>query len=598
LDVYRKLKAYFWRYRYLGLVSLVFAVLTSALGLVTPNLLRVLIDRVIMGGHYEDLPLLALGVLGVAVVRGGCRYGRRYVGHVFGTNSVYELRNGLYRHLQALSFRFYDTAQTGDLMARLVGDVEVFRRFLAFGFANLLEFVLMVGFGLTMMAVLNWRLTAVAVITMPFLSVLALRFHARVHPAFTTVREAMADMSTTVQESITGVRTVKSFAREPQQIDAFGSRVDAFVEAHMATATIWARFFPAMDLMGNLSVLILLYMGGREAIAGRVSVGGLVAFFSLIWYIAAPLQQLGYHINSYAQSIAAGERLVEVLQAPRHIKDARGAKPLHRLSGHVRFEGVSFSYASTPVVLRDIDLDIEPGMKVGILGPTGAGKSTLVSLIPRYYDTTSGRVLVDGHDVRKVGLGSLRRQVAIVFQETFLFSTTIRENIGFARRDAHQADIERAARLACAHEFIMELPQGYDTLVGERGLGLSGGQKQRIAIARAILADPRILILDDATASVDMETEFEIQQALRSLMEGRTTFVVAHRISSVKDADLIIVLDHGAIVEQGTHETLLERNGIYRRIHDVQFEDQANILRQLREQEVSEAGHTARAAVK
>lgn len=590
MDVFHKLKAYYWPYRYVGLASFLFVGFTTALALVRPNLLRLIFDDVMVDGRTERLPFLCLGVIFAAMLQGASHYGRNYLGHVFGANSVYEVRNALYRRLQSFSFSYYDTAKTGDLMSRLAGDVEVFRQFLAFGFANLLDFVLMVTFGLVMMASIDWRLTIVSLITMPFLAALTMRFHTKVHPAFTKLREAMSDMSTAVQESITGIRTVKSFAREPQQIDTFNGRVAAFVDRHMDTARLWTRFFPTMELMGNLGVLILLYYGGREVISGRMSVGDLVAFFQLIWMIIGPLQQLGYQINNFTQSLAAGERLLEILQTPRNIKDTPQAKPVQSIQGRVTFDNVSFAYEKEMPALTGINLDVKPGMVVGVLGATGSGKSTLVSLIPRYYDVTGGCVLIDGQDVRNITLASLRKQVGIVFQETFLFSTTLRENIGFARRDATAAEIESAARLACAHEFIMETPKGYDTLVGERGLGLSGGQKQRIAIARAILADPRILILDDATASVDMETEFEIQQALKTLMQGRTTFIIAHRVSSVKDADLIVVLDHGQIVERGTHTELLAANGTYRRIYDVQFKDHASIMRQLQRMERLQSG--------
>jgi ATP-binding cassette subfamily B multidrug efflux pump len=576
LDVFRSLKAYYWAYRYTGLASLVLVVITTALALVRPKLLSIIIDSVLLEGQYDRLPMLAFWVFGAAALQGACHYGRNYIGHVFGANAVYELRNGLYKRLQLLSFSYFDTASTGDLMARLTGDVEVFRQFLAFGLAGLLEFVLMVSLGLIMMASLDIRLTLVSIIFMPFLAALTMRFHHVIHPAFTQMREAMSDMSAAVQESITGIRTVKSFAREPQQIAILRDRVDEFVARHMGMTELWSRFFPVMELLGHLSVVVLLIYGGTQAIDGRISVGTLVAFFQLIWMIIGPVRQLGYQINNYTQSLAAGERLLEVLTTPRSIRDRSHAQPLENMQGDVKFDHVSFAYDKNRMVLEDITLDIQAGMTVGIIGPTGSGKSSLVSLLGRFYDVTKGRLLIDDIDVRDITLDSLRRQISIVFQDTFLFSTTIRENIAFARRNATDAEIEAAARLASAHEFIIETKDGYNTLVGERGLGLSGGQKQRIAIARAILAQPRILILDDATASVDMETEFDIQQALKAMTPKCTKFIIAHRISSIKEADLIIVLDHGRIVEQGTHEQLLERHGAYRGIFDVQFQDDLN----------------------
>ena len=579
MDVFRRLKAYYWPYRRIGVLSIVCGVLMTAVGLVRPLFLQWIIDRVLIERRYNELAWLALAVVAVALLRGVFQYGRAYLGHVFGANSVYLLRNRLYQKLQGFSFSYYDKAKTGDLMSRLAGDVEIFRQFLAFGFAHLVDFILLITFTLALMLYLDWSLTVTVLLMMPVLAFLAARFHFRVHPAFTALREALSDLSTAVQENITGVRTVKSFAREPQQIALFRERVRAYIQRHMAATSIWSRFFPTMELLGNIGVLLLLWIGGRRVISGSLTIGELTAFFSYIWYLVTPLSQLGYHINNLSQSIASGQRILEILDTPRGIRDSRDAADIGRIEGRVTFDHVFFSYDGKEPALEDICLDVPAGSVVGILGPTGAGKSTLVSLIPRFYDVTSGSVSIDGVDVRKIKLDCLRSQIAVVFQETFLFSTSIRENISFARRDATMEEVIAAAKMAQAHEFIEELPQGYDTLVGERGLGLSGGQKQRIAIARAILADPRIVILDDATASVDMETEHKIQEALKELMKGRTTFIIAHRISSVKDADIIIVLDRGRIVERGTHEELLAAGGMYRRIYDVQFKD----LQQVRE---------------
>ncbi len=581
MDVFRRLKRYFWPFRRLWYASIVCGVLMTLLGLVRPLLLQAIIDRVLTEGRYAELAGWSLAVVGVAVARGAFQYLRAYLGHLFGADTVFELRNNLYSRLQSLSFAYYDRAKTGDLMARLAGDVEAFRMFLAFGFAHLLDFVLLFLLGLSVMLYLDWSLTLIVLVTMPFLGYMTGRFHVTVHPAFTALREAMSDLSTVVQENITGVRTVKSFAQEPEQINHFGRRVADYIEKHMAATSIWTRYFPTMELMGNIGVLLLLAIGGSRVVNGTLTIGQLAAFFSYIWFIVHPLQQLGYQINNLTQSIASGQRLLEILDTPREVRDDRNAVDVGPIRGDVTFQGVSFAYGREMPALKEIDLNVPAGSVVGILGPTGSGKSSLVSLIPRYYDATTGRVLVDGKDVRTLQLDGLRRQIAIVFQETFLFSTSIRENISFARRDATFDEIVEAAKSAKAHDFIMEMPEGYETLVGERGLGLSGGQKQRIAIARALLADPRILILDDATASVDMETEHEIQEALGTLMHGRTTFIIAHRISSVKDANQIIVLEGGRIVERGTHKELLALGGHYRHIYDVQFRDQVSILKSL-----------------
>lgn len=573
MDVFRRLKVYYWPYRRLGIISIVCGILMTAIGLVRPLLLQGIIDRVLVDGRHDELMTFVVAVIAVALTRGAFQYGQTYLGHLFGSNSVYELRNRLYGRLQSFSFTYYDKAKTGDLMARLAGDVEVFRHFLTFGFVRLLNFVLLFVLTFALMLYLDWQLTLIVLTITPFLAFLTARFHLKVHPAFKAMREALSDISTVVQENITGVRTVKSFAREPQQIGVFSTQVRAYIDRHMAATTIWSRFFPTMELLGNIGVLLLLWLGGRRVIAGTLTIGELTAFFSYVWFIVDPLQQLGYQINNLTQSIASGQRLLEILDTPRGVFNKRTAVAVETIKGDIRFENVTFGYAGEGDALKEITLHVPAGKTIGILGPTGAGKSSLVGLIPRFYDVRSGRVTIDSIDVRDIKLNDLRRQIGIVQQETFLFSTSIRENIAFGRREATMDEIIKAAKIADAHEFISELPKAYETLVGERGLGLSGGQKQRIAIARALLSDPRILILDDATASVDMETEHEIQMALKNLQSDRTTFIIAHRISSIKDADLIIVLEDGGIIEQGVHDELLALNGRYKNIYDVQFKD-------------------------
>ncbi|MFS8573591.1 MAG: ATP-binding cassette domain-containing protein, partial [Clostridia bacterium] len=347
----------------------------------------------LIAGHYHELSWLALSVILVSLVRGGFQFARSYLGHVFGSNSVYLLRNRLYQKLQSLSFSYYDRAKTGDLMSRLAGDVEIFRQFLAFGFLHLVDFFLLFSLTLALMLYLDWQLTLTVLAMMPLLAFLALRFHFKVRPAFTALRESLSEMSTTVQENITGVRTVKSFAREPQQIALFGARVRAYLERHMAATSIWSRYFPTMELMGNIGVLLLLWVGGRRVMSGALSIGELTAFFSYIWYLVVPLQQLGYHINNLTQSVASGQRILEILDTPRGIRDAPDAVDPGRIEGHVRFENVSLTYDDGTVALRDITLDVPAGSVVGILGPTGAGKTSLVSLIPRSYDATEGHVL-------------------------------------------------------------------------------------------------------------------------------------------------------------------------------------------------------------
>ncbi len=571
--VFRRLKQFWWPYRRTLYVSVISMGLLTAAGLVRPFLLEQLIDRVITAGDFGLLWTLSLAVLAVALVRGVFNYTRQYCGELFGQKVIYDIRNALYQHLQYVSFKFYDHQSTGDLMSRLTGDIEAFRTFLTEGVTDTTDFFFSYGFGLVAMLTINARLTLVTLILSPCIAITVRQFDRYVRPAYSAIREAYSDLSTVVQENLTGIRTVKSFAREPHELDKFGERNEGYARTNIVAQDYQATYWPLMQLISNLGTVLLLWYGGRMVIANQLSLGDLVAFFSLVGYLIWPVTELGYLINLLSQAAAGGERLLELLDSPRDIADRPHAVTVESVRGDVRFEHVDFAYDRGHPVLRGIDLDAPAGSVIALLGTTGSGKSSLVGLIPRFYEATGGRVTVDGRDVRDFTLQSLRRSIGVVLGETFLFSASLRENIAFGRMDASDEDIERAARVAQAHAFITELPDRYDTIVGERGLGLSGGQKQRVALARAVVCDPRVLILDDATSSVDMETEYEIQQALRQVMDGRTTFVIAHRISSLRRADEILVMDDGRIVERGTHEDLLRADGMYRAIYEVQFRD-------------------------
>ncbi len=581
--IFHKLRRFWVPYVWWGLAGVASMGILTIVGLARPWLLEQLIDRVIRGQHFSELPFWALGVIAVAAVRSIFNFGRQYLGQIFGQNATFDLRNAMYDKLQYLHFKFYDNAKTGDLMSRVTADTEAFRQFLSFGFIHLMDVIYMTVFSLLVMLSMNVKLTLVTLITMPFLLVVVLRFERVVHPAFTKIREALSDLTTATQENLNGMRTVKSFARERFEVGKFADKNRDYVRANLNASGLWAAFFPLIELLSNLAITLLLWYGGRMVLTGELSLGKLVAFFSLIWYWIWPMREVGYQINNLIQAVASGERLLELLEQTREVADLPGAVAMPEMLGHVRFENVTFQYESPKPgfsfeiadypALQGVDLDAPPGSVIALLGTTGAGKSTLVSLIPRFYDVTGGRVTIDGVDVRQIRLSDLRQGIGITLQETFLWSATIRENIAYGRRGATVEEITAAARLAQAHDFIMETPLGYDTVVGERGLGLSGGQKQRIAIARAILNNPRVLILDDATASVDMETEHEIQVGLNHLMAGRTTFIIAHRLSSLKHADEILVLEDGRVVERGTHEGLLAKPGVYRSIYEIQFRD-------------------------
>jgi ATP-binding cassette subfamily B multidrug efflux pump len=581
-----KLRSFCIPYRWTLYVSVVMLALFTATTLVTPYLTRALINSVLDQHHWGDLWWIVLAVPGLAVVGGVLNFGFSYNSSLFGQKCTYRLREALYARLQHHGFEFYDREHTGNLMQRLTGDVEAWRMYLSQGIINGFNFLFNVGFGLVVMFTLDARLTLLTLVFMPFLAVAVLRFDHRVRPIYSAIRQMMSQLQTVVQENIVGVRVVKAFAREPYELDKFREKNLGYARENLRAGREQARFIPLMQLLGNLSAVVLLWYGGMQVLHGTETIGALVAFFGLLGYLTGPTQQLGFLVNLYAQAHAAEERLLEILETPDIVRDRPGAVVLRRelARGHVRFDRVTFRYPGAKVPsLYDFSLDAPPGKVVALLGPTGSGKSTVVNLIPRFYETEQGRVLFDGRDVRDWTVASLRRQIGIVPGETFLFSATILENIAYGRSDATLEEVRRAAAMAQADEFIMELPDKYDTVVGERGLGLSGGQKQRIAIARALLYDPKVLILDDATSSVDLETEYEIQQALEQAMAGRTTFIIAHRLSSVRRADEIVVLDHGRVVERGRHEELLARGGLYRQLFDIQFRDRDMLRRSARE---------------
>ncbi|UKS30528.1 ABC transporter ATP-binding protein/permease [Paenibacillus sp. HWE-109] len=576
MDVFRQLKPYFWPERKLFFGAILCLATATALGLVYPNLLRYLIDNVIAKKQFELVPKLALVVVLVVSMKGIFQFLHGLCGGRLGNRVAYHLRNALYNKLQYLSFQYYDQARTGDLMSRMTADLEGIRQFIGFGFAQLLNVVLMLVFGMGMMFSINWKLALLTMITMPFLAFTAIRFEGKIHPAFRMVRQSLSTMTTAVQENITGVRTVKSFARESHEVTKFSARNEDYKTMNIETSGIWAKYFPIMEVLANLSVVTLLGAGGYMVIQDTITLGELVACFSLIWYIIGPMWGLGFHINNFTQTKASGEKILEILHQYMHVKDQQDALALQTedVQGHVRFDHVTFAYPEKQPALYDFTVDAPPGSVIGLLGSTGSGKTTVISLLMRAYNVKEGQVQLDGKDIRSLQLESYRNQIATVFQETFLFSSTIRNNIAYGRKEVSMEEIVRAAKLSKAHDFIMELPEGYDTVVGERGLGLSGGQKQRIAIARALLKDPKILVLDDATSAVDMETEHEIQAGFGEVMKGRTTFIIAHRISSLKHADEIIVLDKGRIVQRGKHLDLLQQEGLYRQTYQIQYADQ------------------------
>lgn len=583
MNTFKKLKEFYWPYKRFFFISLFFLLFVTGITVIYPIVLQLTIDEVILGGKYDLIPYLAIGFIAIMGVKGISTFFHQYLGDMFGIQSVYSLRDALYKKLQRLSFRYYDNARTGDLMSRLTADVEGFRFFLSFGFAELIRIFLLIAFTLGVMFYYSVPLTLVTMAAMPFLAVVVYQFDKRVHPAFRGVRKSFGRLNTKVQENISGINTVKSLSREDFEIGRFLEKNEDYRQNYLQTASIWSKFFPLMEFIGNICVVALLAYGGHLVINGDLHTGELVAFFSLVWYIMWPLMNLGFVINLFSQSKASGERLLEILEAEEDIEEAPGAISKERLEGHVTFKHVSLTYTQDDdAALKDITFDAPPGKIIGLIGSTGSGKTTITQLITRFYEPDEGEILIDGVNVKDYSLKTLRKNIGFVLQEPFLFSTTIKENIRYGNPEASMEEVIDAAKRAQAHDFIMEMPDGYDTMLGERGMGLSGGQKQRISIARAILINPSILILDDATSAVDMETEFKIQKALKEVMTGRTTFIIAHRISSLKHADEILVLEDGKIVERGVHEDLLKNNGPYQRIYDIQYQDKDVIMEKQR----------------
>lgn len=563
-------------------MSVIFVLIVTAITVVYPIILQITIDDVVTPAEYQLIPYLSVAFIGLMILKGFANFFQQYLGDLFGIKSVYVLRDELYKKLQRLSFTYYDNARTGDLMSRLTMDVEGFRFFLAAGFKELIRVLLLIVISLSVMFYYSVPLAVVTMAAMPFLAVVVFRFDRKVHPAFRSIRKSLGRLNTRIQENVSGMNTVKSLSKEDFEIDRFTTNNTNYREVNIHTSNIWARYFPLMEFIGNVSMVALLVYGGYLVINNQLALGELVAFFSLVTYILGPLMQLGFVVNMFSQAKASGERLLEILEAKEDIMDEKDPVQPKELKGHVTFKNVSLTYIEDDdAALKNVSFDAPPGKVIGLIGPTGAGKTSITQLMTRFYEPDQGEVTIDGKPTSSYPLKWLRKNIGFVLQESFLFSTTIKANIAYGNPDASMEEIIAAAKRAQAHDFIMEMPNGYDTMLGERGMGLSGGQKQRIAIARAILIDPSILVLDDATSAVDMETEFQIQKALKEVMKDRTTFIIAHRISSLKHADEILVLDEGEIVERGTHHQLIQQNGSYRRIYDIQYKDKDIVMESL-----------------
>lgn len=576
----RRFASYLRPYPRLIALFVVTMLLGIAAELTIPRVLSMVVDRGITARSVAAV-LRYTGLLAsLALVRSALRYGQSYSRERVGQELMRSLRHDLYKRLNELSFTFYTVNNTGDLMSRVTSDVMSILEFFAFGLGEMVFAVLMFVGTVFMLMTTDWHLALVVAIPIPVLMFFAFRFSGIVGPAWEKIREEMGKLSTTLQENLSGVRVVKSFSRERHEIGKFRGSNASTLQAHLVRAGLEANTFPVINFVTGFCFLLLYWYGGRRVYNGEMTLGTFFAFSWYLWGLIFPIRFLGYLISIARQAVAAGPRLFEVLDSDKVVAEAKDAPAMPPIAGHVRFENVSFAFEDsdgTPV-LQGLNLEVEPGQIVAILGGTGSGKSSVINLIPRFYDPQAGRITIDDVDIREVSVASLRRQIGIVPQETFLFSESVRNNIAFGRPDATQEEIEAAAEAAQASEFIGKMPKGFQTRVGERGIGVSGGQKQRIAIARALLTDPRILLLDEATSSVDAETEHALQLALTRLMQGRTSIVIAQRLSTVKNAHKVVVIKDGAVVEQGTHDELLHLGGEYTRIYNLQLRPQTEIV--------------------
>lgn len=570
-----KLRAYLKPYLGQILLNLLILLVITALSLIGPKIIQGVIDRGLKAGAAPFLVRSALILLGIGSGTAALNLAQRYLTEWIGAHVGYDLRNAMYDRIQHLPFTFHDHAQTGQLISRCIEDVRAVQNFAGGNIVEVGQLLLLTVGVVTILFLSNPVLAGVALLPLIPMVIMTTDFGQRITRLFYAVDNALGDLSSHLQENVTGVQVVRAFAREAHEMERFDRFNRTYFQSRLKVIGEWSRVMPTTNLLITLGTILILLVGGPMVMQGRMTIGALVAFNAYLLMLSGPVQQLAWLVNAIGEAEAGAQRLLEILDHEPEIQSPPDAVTLGTLRGRVEFRNVSLRYQDEKVdALTDINLVVEPNQIVALIGQTGSGKTSLVNLIPRFYDVSEGAVLVDGVDVRRADLDSLRRQVGIVLQTSLLFSDTIRENICYGRPQATEDEIIAAARAAQAHDFIMKFEKGYDTLVGERGVTLSGGQRQRIAIARALLMDPRLLILDDSTSSVDTQTEQLIQQALDKLMEGRTTFVIAHRLATVRRADLILVMADGRIVERGRHEELLALGGLYRQIYDLQLSQQ------------------------
>lgn len=558
------------KYRVRMIVGLILVFITSLLVLINPQISGMIVDEVIEGQHYEKLGILLLIMIGVTLVRSLLRFTFLMCFESSSQGLVYDMREEAYRKLMKEDFNFFNKNRTGDLMSRQTGDMDAVRHMVShviyFSFENILVFLM----ALVMIFSVNVKMALCMLIVLPFTLAVTLSQRRHIKPVFDRVRDCFSSLNAFAQETIAGNRVVKAFAKEDYELEKFDRENDGYRDAQLNAASIWMKYIPMFEILSQCLTIILMIMGGFMVIDGEMTIGNMVTVNGYLWMLNSPLRQAGWIINDLQRFLTAIEKIYKVYTTEPDIKQPEHVVEKRKLKGSVTFDHVNY-YTNDDTVLKDISFHVEPGQTIGIIGATGSGKSSLINLICRFYDVNQGRVLVDDIDVRNLNLQTLRGNIGIAMQDVFLFSDTIEGNIAYGNPDCTFEQVQAAAKIANADEFIREMPEGYDTIIGERGVGLSGGQKQRISLARAILKDPSIIILDDTTSAIDMETESMIQNELKKISDERTVFIIAHRISSIIHADQILVLDNGRLVERGTHEQLLAKKGYYSTVFHHQY---------------------------
>ena len=568
---YLRLLSYIRPYTKTILTAIFCIVVAAGSNLYVPWIIKDMIDKVLAEKDMEMLNYISIGIVVVFLIRGIFYFGQSYLVSYVGQRVVIDIRGQLYRKFQRLPLAYYDKHRTGEMMSYISNDVAALQNAMVDKLIELItEISVFIG-SLGMMFYLDWKLSLLTFAVVPMVGQAMNIFGKKLKKSGTMIQERMADMTAMLQESLSAVRVVKSFVREDHEIKRYDQENERNFEAAMLNIRLMSMLTPTVEFLAALAVTVIVWFGGYEVVEGRITAGALVAFLTYAVNLANPVKRISRAFGTMQQALAAADRVFAVMDLPETIADKLDAKPLPKVTGRVKVDNVSFSYNEEAPAVKNISFDVKPGQMIAFVGPSGAGKSTIANLLPRFYDVTEGSITVEGMDVRDVTLSSLREQIGIVPQETMLFSGTVWENIRYGRLDATNEEIVEAAKAANADEFIRQLPNGYDTKLGERGVNISGGQRQRLAIARAILKDPQILILDEATSALDTESEKVVQAALDRLMVGRTSFVIAHRLSTILGADRILVLDHGEIVEDGTHEELLVKGGLYSNLYNIQF---------------------------